>query len=244
MTSTFFRAEWGSRAYGTNTATSDRDIIQVLIEPPPYITGLEDYRPKHESTSGTNNRSYADDTDTVTYGLKKYAELVVQGNPQVLATLWLDYLYEDSDAYLTLRTLRENFISKGAGRRYLGYMKSQRTHLTNDGKASRPRPELVEQFGYDTKFAMHAVRLGFQGLELMSFGRIQLPMSGEPLQICQDIRAGLRSKQQDIDLIMDLERLLESQIESSDLPPTGDRTIMNAFLHDTYTSEWEKNYNA
>lgn len=241
---TLFRAEWGSRAYGTNTEASDQDIIQVVIEPPEYITGLEVFKPRHESTSGVQNRSFADDIDTVTYGLNKYASLVVQGNPQVLATLWLTDLEEQSIYYSALRDLRLHFVSKGAGQRYLGYMKSQRHHLISDDKASRPRPELVEKYGYDTKFAMHAVRLGYQGLELMTTGNIDLPMNGTALQICRDIREGKRTKESVVGLIALLEGKLASVIDDSSLPETGDHDIMNEFLHWTYTTDWSKNHNA
>lgn len=38
------------------------------------------------------------------------------------------------------------------------------------------RPELIAAHGFDTKYAAHAVRLGMQGVEYLSTGRIQLPM--------------------------------------------------------------------
>jgi hypothetical protein len=34
---------------------------------------------------------------------------------------------------------------------------------------------LVAEHGYDTKYAMHALRLGAQGVELLTTGRIALP---------------------------------------------------------------------
>lgn len=235
---TLFRAEWGSRSYGTNTPESDNDIIQVLIEPPSAVTGLDDFKALHTSTSGTQNRSRAGDIDVVTYGLKKYASLLVVGNPQVLATLWLSNWEINSVYYQHLRSMRESFISKRAGERYLGYMKSQRHHLTSDDKKSRPRADLVKSFGYDVKFSMHAVRLGYQGIQLMEEGTIDLPMSGKALEICQDIRAGNRTKAQDIELIRTLEDRLASAIDLSDHPRTGDRDKMNKFLFNTYMSEW------
>lgn len=50
------------------------------------------------------------------------------------------------------------------------------------------RPELVERFGYDTKFAMHAVRLGLQGVEYVETGKITLP--SPDAQLLQAIRSG------------------------------------------------------
>ena len=194
-----FTAEWGSRAYGTNTPASDRDLIQVVIKPPEYITGLAEFRPQHTSTAEQGQRSYADDTDMVTYGLQKYAALAVDGNPQVLATLWLTDFMERNVLFNNLQAYRWLCVSKNAGRKYLGYMKSQRYNLEGLKRGKTNRPELVHTHGYDTKFAMHAVRLGYQGVELMRTGNINLPMTGEALKACQEIRAGKWKKAEALD---------------------------------------------
>jgi len=239
---TLFKAEWGSRAYGTNTATSDRDLIQVVIEPPEYITGLSEFRPKHESTAEQGARSFADDTDTVTYGLQKYAALAVDGNPQVLATLWLREFIEYHEWFSFLQNNRRLCVSKNAGRKYLGYMKSQRYNLEGLKGGKTNRPELVHTHGYDTKFAMHAVRLGYQGNELMETGNISLPMEGEALETCQAIRAGKMTKDECLELLTVLEFGLETAILHSDFPERGDRGLMSQILHDIYLIDWDRNY--
>lgn len=53
--------------------------------------------------------------------------------------------------------------------------RSARSHGRGSG-AQTNRPELVAEHGYDTKFAMHALRLGAQGVELLTTGRITLPV--------------------------------------------------------------------
>lgn len=239
---TLFKAEWGSRAYGTNTPASDRDIIQVVIEPPLYVTGLEKFEPKHSSTAEQGQRSHAGDTDVVQYGLKHYAALAVEGNPQVMATLWMDDLMESSHYFDLLKENREMTVSKQAGRKYLGYMVSQKMRITGEKNRSTNRPELVEVHGWDTKFGSHAVRLGFQGLELMRTGQIKLPMEGLALQTCRDIRAGEVSKEQGLDIIEQLQSQLEGAIEASSLPERGDRTRMSDLLHFIYTTDWKNHY--
>jgi hypothetical protein len=51
---------------------------------------------------------------------------------------------------------------KRAGRGYLGYLRAQKELLLGArGQKRVNRPELVEAHGFDTKYAMHALRLGW-----------------------------------------------------------------------------------
>lgn len=238
---TLFKAEWGSRAYGTDTPQSDRDLIEVVIEPPQYVTGLELFNPKHSSTAVPGGRSYADDIDTVQYGLQKYAALAVEGNPQVMATLFLSNFIEYNPMFKILQNGRSITVSKQAGRKYLGYMTSQMARITGEKNRSTNRPELVEIHGWDTKFGMHAVRLGFQGLELMETGSIKLPMEGPALELCRDTRAGKLSKREGLDLIEELQYQLGQAISASDFPDRGNRTAMSQILHAIYIHDWTIN---
>ena len=238
---TLFRAEWGSRAYGTNNEHSDRDIIQVVIERPEHITGLSEFKAKNTSTAATGERSTSEDTDTVIYGLQKYAGLAVAGNPQVMATLFLDDFIEKSHMFNYLQNFRSAFVSKQSGKKYLGYMKSQRYNLEGLKTGRTNRPELVHTHGYDTKFAMHAARLGYQGLELMRTGSIHLPMTGDALKVCKMIRAGEVSKDAALTIIKDLEADLEKAVEATDLPDFGDKARVSELLHDIYMEDWNQN---
>jgi hypothetical protein len=51
----------------------------------------------------------------------------------------------------------------------------------------------VAVHGYDTKYAMHVLRLGLQGVELLTTGRFTLPVP------CRMAGAGLRSGRQQED---------------------------------------------
>lgn len=235
---TLFKAEWGSRAYGTNNEHSDRDIIQVVIERPEHITGLFEFKALNTSTAATGERSTSEDTDTVVYGLQKYAGLAVAGNPQVMATLFLDDFIEKSHMFNYLQNFRSSFVSKQSGKKYLGYMKSQRYNLEGLKTGRTNRPELVHTHGYDTKFAMHAARLGYQGIELMTTGSIHLPMTGEALQVCRAIRNGNLSKEAALSIIRGLEAGLEDAIETADLPEFGSKEVVSELLHYIYMEDW------
>ena len=52
------------------------------------------------------------------------------------------------------------------------------------------REELIAEHGYDTKYAMHCVRLGFQCIELLTTRQLQLPIQGEPADWLRAVRRG------------------------------------------------------
>jgi len=52
-------------------------------------------------------------------------------------------------------------------------LQAQKQRLTGErGQKRIHRPELEEMYGFDTKCAMHMLRLGFQGVELLTTGRL------------------------------------------------------------------------
>jgi uncharacterized protein len=76
-----------------------------------------------------------------------------------------------------LRSLAPQIISRRVQGPYLGYLQAQKQRLTGErGQKRIHRPELEEMYGFDTKYAMHMLRLGFQGVELLTTGRLSLPM--------------------------------------------------------------------
>ena len=69
----------GSNAYGTSVEGSDYDLRGVLIEPPQYIYGLQQFEQFEDLAS-----------DTVIYSLKKFVSLLSKANPNVLELLGVD----------------------------------------------------------------------------------------------------------------------------------------------------------
>lgn len=62
--------------------------------------------------------------------------------------------------------------------RFLDYLDGQRQRLPGVGRRGRVphRPELVAKYGYDVKYASHALRSAYQGLEIARDGRLSLPL--------------------------------------------------------------------
>lgn len=238
---TLLLAEFGSRAYGTDNEFSDTDLVKVVLEPREYITGLGTFSTTMNHTAEDGERSTKDDTDTTVYGLQKFAQLAVDGNPSIMAVLYLpDDFYEDFDPRMQPLMNLDAFVSKNAGKKHLGYMVSQRMAMTGERNKRTNRPELVNQFGFDTKFAGHYIRLGLMGIELMRTGTLTLPMAYENARLIKDIRAGKFTKDEVLLLGSGIEEDLKLAIDSSTYPEFGDKEAVSKVLHDIYMDEWSK----
>src|SRR5260370_38647383 len=131
-----------------------------------------------DKPGGLANRSGAGDLDVIIYSARKWARLALAGNPTVLLVLVVpeEEVIFRNETGAELAGNAHRFVSRLAGGRFLGYLQAQKAAMTGQAGAHTNRPELVAVHGYDTKYAMHALRLGLQGLELLNPGRITLPI--------------------------------------------------------------------
>lgn len=244
---TILRTQVGSGVHGLAIdGTDDRDEMGLCIEPPEFVIGLRDfeqyiYRSAEERTGVRDTRSGPGDLDLVTYSLRKWMRLALQGNPTVLTPLFAP---EHDIVHITragedLRANTDMILSRQAGHRFIGYLRSQRNRMVNGTVGARVnRPELIEQYGYDTKFAGHMVRLGVQGVELLETGRLTLPMPEPWRTWIRDLRQGRHTQQEAIDAAADLEARLEELTRTADLPEHPDTARANRWLRSTYEEAW------
>jgi uncharacterized protein len=138
-----------------------------------------------------------------------------------------------------LRQLRPAIVSRRAGRGYLGYLRGQKERLLGTrGQKRVNRPELVEAHGFDTKYAMHALRFGYQGLELLESGQLTLPMPEPERSRVMAVRKGECSFEDTLAEIGDVELRLEASLERTTLPETPDDGAVNEFLVNAYREAW------
>jgi hypothetical protein len=90
----------------------------------------------------------------------------------------------------------------------------------------------------NTKFAMHMVRLGVQGVELLETGRITLPMPEPWLSWCRALRRGERSEREALEAAAELELRLRALETTSPLPPAPDRERLDAWLVAAHQRAW------
>lgn len=229
------RTETGSRAYGTDHAGSDRDEMVVYV-------------PTIEETLGIGAdpktvQDHTTDVDTVLYPIRVWARLAAAGNPSVLTPLFTPEPLEEPYSGFMLRQNAALFISKDASHRHLGYMRSQRHQLENSGNRGvlgSYRTELVDKFGFDTKFAYHVIRLGMQGVELMNTGRLVLPLPAGAASMLKGIRDGACTLGEVLDLATEYDEMLGHAIAASTLPEHADPEPINEMLADIQTYEWRR----
>jgi hypothetical protein len=101
------------------------------------------------------------------------------------------------------------------------------------------RPELVAVHGYDTKFAMHALRLGLQGVELLTTGRITLPVPEPGLSYLRSIRRGEVGLNEVSEAVASAEARLTQLRDSSSLPDEPDRDWVDKWLHRSHVEYWQ-----
>ena len=230
----------------TVAAADDIDEMGVCIPPPEVALGMKAstshlFEQYEFRTQPVGARSGPGDIDRTIYSLRKYARLAGQGNPTVLMILFSppDMLRINNALGQELRRSRAMFISKQCGLRFEGYLKRQRARMIGASSQHANRPELVAQYGFDTKFAYHALRLAMQGIELMQDGVITLPMPQDARTYLLDVRTG---KYEKIDVLAHLDALtadLQRATDDADLPEHADFDYISSFVASMHLQAWE-----
>jgi predicted nucleotidyltransferase len=260
----------GSRAHGLAREGSDTDTRGVCIPPARYLLGLGTFE-QHESEGG----------DHVTYALGKFVRLALQGNPNLLESLFADegdVLFVD-DAGRELVAARERFLSKQVGRRFMGYALDQLQRMERhhrwlvdpptakpaaedfgaaivDGRPRFPdtdrerayeaalkhwrhyrawraernpeRAALETAHGYDTKHAMHLVRLLRMGAEVLEHGT--LVVRRPDAEWLLSIRDGTLAYDELLELARGMTATIDARIASSALPDQPDTQAVEGLL--------------
>ncbi|MDT0329362.1 nucleotidyltransferase domain-containing protein [Nocardiopsis lambiniae] len=241
---TVLRCQVGSGVHGiTVTDQDDRDEMGLCVEPPEYVVGLRTFEQYIHRTRPEHVRSGPGDLDLTVYSLRKWMRLALEGNPTVLLPLYVPEheIVEITDVGRDLRSRTDRVLSRRAGHRFLGYLRAQRERMegTRGGKHTN-RPELVERYGFDTKFAYHMVRLGVQGVELLETGRLTLPMPEPDRTWLRELRRGEHTRAEALERARDLEERLVVLCETADLPADPDTDWADRWLVDTYRRAWDR----
>lgn len=244
---TILRVPAGSTLHGLNLpGTDDSDEVGICIEDLEAAMGFSEfeqyiYRTAAEREGKHDAPSRAGDLDLTIFSLRKFLRLAMQGNPQILQCLFvpspLCVIRNATGAQL--QELAPLIVSRHAGSRYLGYLEAQRQRLLGErGQKKVNRPELEAKHGFDTKYAMHILRLGFQGVELMSTGRITLPMREADRAYVYATRLGEVPLQDVLTKAGELERQIKDLLDDAPVPAEPARDTIEAWMISAYWRTW------
>lgn len=151
----------GSHSVGTAGPDSDTDLMQVVLAPVEHYLGLDYWGQQGTREVVTENPDGR--TELVQYELRKFLRLCSGFNPNVIPLLYLPVYDAIDDAGLDIVRKRDLFNSKKAVYAFAGYAHGQLKKMQSPdaptGTLGAKRKALREKYGYDTKYAYHAVRL-------------------------------------------------------------------------------------
>lgn len=139
----------GSHAYGLNTPESDLDLRGICIEPIEFVVG---FARNFEQTENVKYPGYESSNDCTVFGLRKFAKLAADANPNVIEILFVEpeeVIFKDEFGQ-HLFDNRDLFLTKKAYYTFGGYASGQLKRLENHRQwiISPPSPPPTrEEFG-------------------------------------------------------------------------------------------------
>src|SRR3984885_14714217 len=165
----------GSELHGAKMgATDDLDLYGGFLDGPAGGLGLKPRRHFVWSTASDDRRNGPEDVDLTLYSLRRWAQLAAKGNATALHFVFADATEASNELWGLVQAQRDLFICRGSAIQFLRFAENQLCRITGEkGRGAKGRrPEYESIFGYDTKAAMHCLRLYLECIELMRFGAI------------------------------------------------------------------------
>lgn len=217
-----YKSVAGSISYGTNIESSDLDIRGIFIPHRKFLVGLnhvDEFKDKA-----------VDDIEY--FSIQKFLSLALEGNPNVVEQLFVkdDHVLYQNEFGAELREMRQEFLTKNAYGRFGAYAFAQMKRLNskNNGTHHGSHKDLIEKYGYDTKHAMHLVRLFQMGIQILSDRELDTfrPNHEELLSI----RQGMYTLEEIKQYAEELNEQLEESMKTSRIPDYPDFNKVNRWL--------------
>jgi predicted nucleotidyltransferase len=233
---TIFICYAGSLVHGTKDPTNTHSDVDVKGA---YVDSLPNYLGLSADAIGTH-RGKLDHLkiESEMHEIRKFARLAAAGNPTVLETLFTPKehvisMYPEWE-YL-IHENRRLFLSRMIYKTFRGYARDQFDKMElgrTDRDMGAKRKELVEKFGYDTKNAMHIIRLTREGMELAKTGEMNVSRTDADELI--NIRRGCYSLEQvkkyASELITEFAAVEKDRRYANVLPETADTHAISKFV--------------
>lgn len=132
------KVQAGSRAYGLSTPQSDHDSRGICIPSKEVLLGLQTFE-QHEEPGG----------DHVIFSLPKFVRLALEGNPNLIETLFTEDILFQHPLAQRLLDSRQLFLSRKVADRFGHYAIQQLKRLENHHRwwARPPHEPTLKEFG-------------------------------------------------------------------------------------------------
>lgn len=221
----------GSFAYGVSSDTSDMDMYGFCIPPKdmvfPHLKGEIEGFGRHKQrfevwqlhgvidpeAKGGKGEEY----DFQIYSIAKYFQLCMENNPNMIDSLFTAprCIKHITPIGQMVKDSRRMFLHAGIWHKLKGYAYQQlhKLRLKNPEEGSK-RDLLIQQYGYDTKFAYHIVRLMDQAEMVLNEGDLDLDRNRERLKA---IRRGEWTIEQIEEYFVNREKALQDAYDNTKL---------------------------
>lgn len=214
-----FKTLTGSRLYGYHRANSDYDYRGVFLAPIDQILGLTRLQEtQKQMITSTDHET----SDNVFYELRKFCNLALKGNPNILEIIFAQQEHWRSvDPYwVPFYVDRHAFLSKQLYAPYHGFMVSEIKKLEKN---------------YDQKGAANAWRLGIQAVQILETGTFNPTLEPIDAQTMRAIREGSIPQETMLTALrFTLETELPQALSHSKLPEKPNTNLVSQLCIETY----------
>jgi predicted nucleotidyltransferase len=228
----------GSYAYGVNTEDSDFDVYGFCIPPKnmifPHldgeIVGFGRQKKKFEQWHMPHLKVKEQEYDFTVYSIVKYFSLCMENNPNMIDSLYTPHNLVIFSTKIgdMVRENRDLFLHKGVYHKLKGYAYSQ-LHLmkTKNPQEGSKRYDNIQEYGYDTKYAYHVIRLIDECEQILETHTLDLQRNNEQLKA---IRKGEIKEEEIRKIFAEKEIYLAKLYETSTLRYSPDEDAIKSLL--------------
>lgn len=209
----------GSKAYGLDTPTSDDDMRGIFIPNNEYLIGLK-----------TVDQVKIHGDCSVMHSLSHYVHKMIGQNPTLLELLYIEEPIYSNNIWHELKPELKKLVYKQAFKPYSAYIMSQLQKM-RFRQPTEKRLELVQNFGYDVKYASHTARLAIQCIYLMKEHYIPVLVPEPYKSEIMKIKTGQMNKHEALVYCEELDIKMKEAYDNSTLPTSID---INRFERDVY----------
>jgi predicted nucleotidyltransferase len=214
----------GSFAYGVSGDSSDVDVYGFCIPKMevvfPHMNGVlhgfDDNYEKFENWQQHHIKYDNKEYDMDIYNIIKYFRLIRDNNPNMIDSLFVPErcILECTDIGKMVRENRHMFLHAGSYYKFKGYAYSQKAKMLTKNPIGKRR-DIIDKYGFDTKFGYNLVRLLSECEQILSTGDLDLEKNNEQLK---SIRNGEWTPAQLCEYFDSKEKHLEELYSKTKLP--------------------------